>query len=117
MYEEIKARLQKIGNAGHNVVSIWECEFRKLLRENPGLENEVCPQLYVKNVSINIRDNLYGCRTKYQLREWYKTFPYISKYGTFPSGHTNAYVSADCHTEYLDKEGEWNVNFFILGTV
>jgi G:T-mismatch repair DNA endonuclease (very short patch repair protein) len=32
-YEETMARLQKIKNAGYKVVSIWECEIRKLLRE------------------------------------------------------------------------------------
>jgi hypothetical protein len=37
-YEETKARLQKRVNAGYNV-SIKGCEIRKLLRENPGLQN------------------------------------------------------------------------------
>ena len=63
-YEETKARLQKIENAGFKVVSIWGCEFRKLLRENPGLENELCSHPYVKNSPINIRDALYGGRTE-----------------------------------------------------
>jgi G:T-mismatch repair DNA endonuclease (very short patch repair protein) len=40
-YKETTARLQKIKDAGNNVVSIWECEFKKLLRETPGLENEL----------------------------------------------------------------------------
>ena len=39
-YDETKERLQKIKNACYTVVSIWGCEFRKLLRENPGFENE-----------------------------------------------------------------------------
>jgi len=41
MYEETKARLHKIENAGYNVVSIWGYKFRKLLSENPGLGNEL----------------------------------------------------------------------------
>jgi len=40
-YEETEARLKKIENAGYKVVSIWGCQFRKLLRQNPGLENEL----------------------------------------------------------------------------
>jgi len=57
MCEETKARLQKIENAGYNVVWIWGCEFRRLLNENPGLENELCSHPYVKNSPINIRDD------------------------------------------------------------
>jgi len=39
-------------------------EFRKLLRNTPGLENELCSHPYVKNAPINIRDALYGGRTE-----------------------------------------------------
>ena len=57
------ARVQKIKDAGYNV-SIWCCEFRKLLCDNPGLENELCSHPYVKSSPINIRDVLYGGRTE-----------------------------------------------------
>jgi uncharacterized protein (DUF302 family) len=30
-FEETMALLQKIKDAGYNIVSIWECEFEKLL--------------------------------------------------------------------------------------
>jgi hypothetical protein len=63
-YEETMASLQKIRGAGYIVVSIWGCEFIKLLRENPGLENELSSHLYVKNSPVNIRDALYGGRTE-----------------------------------------------------
>jgi G:T-mismatch repair DNA endonuclease (very short patch repair protein) len=62
-YEETMARLQKIRDAGYNV-PIWGCRFRKLLRENPGLENELSSHPYLKNSPINIRDALYGGRTE-----------------------------------------------------
>jgi len=38
-YEETNAGLEKIKNAGFTVVSIWGCDFRKLLREDPRFEN------------------------------------------------------------------------------
>ena len=63
-YEETMARLQKIKDAGYNVVSIWGCEFRKLLLQNPGLEKELGSHPYVKNSPIHIRDALYGGRTE-----------------------------------------------------
>ena len=57
-YEETMARLQK-SDDGYAVVPIWGCEFRKLLRNTPGLKNELCLHPYVKNAPINIRDTLY----------------------------------------------------------
>ena len=52
-YEETEARLKEIEDAGYKFVSIWGCGFRKLLRENPGLENEVCSHPFVKNSPLN----------------------------------------------------------------
>jgi hypothetical protein len=63
-YEESMARLQRIKDAGYTVVSIWGCEFRKLLLQNPGLEKELGSHSYMKNLPINIRDALYGGRTE-----------------------------------------------------
>jgi len=37
------------------------CQFRKLFRNTPGPENELCSHPYVKKAPINIRDALYGC--------------------------------------------------------
>jgi hypothetical protein len=70
-YEEKMARLQKIRDAGYKVFSIWECEFKQILYENPGLENELRPHTYVTNSPINIRDALYRSRTK-ATRTWYR---------------------------------------------
>jgi G:T-mismatch repair DNA endonuclease (very short patch repair protein) len=63
-YEETKARLQKIVNAGYNVIYIWGCEFKKLLRETAGLEYELCSHSCMKNSPLNIREALYGGRTE-----------------------------------------------------
>jgi len=49
-YAETNVRLYKIENAGYNVVSIWVCKFKKLSRENPGLQNELCSHTYVKKL-------------------------------------------------------------------
>jgi len=111
-----QARLQKIKDAGY-VVSIWGCKFRKLLRENPGLENELCSHPYVKNSPINIQDALYGGRpeaskTYYRIKEEeihyvnvISLYPYICKYRKFPLGHPKVYVGADCPSDCLDREG------------
>jgi hypothetical protein len=66
------ARLQKIRDAGYKVISIWGCEFKKLLRDNPGLESELSSHSYVKNSPIHIRNALYGGRTETS-KAWYRT--------------------------------------------
>jgi len=62
-YEETQARLQKIRDAGYKFISIWGCEFRKLLYDNPYLKIELCSHPYVEHSPI-IRDALYGGRTE-----------------------------------------------------
>jgi hypothetical protein len=117
-YELAKARLQKIEYAGYNFVSIWGCEIKKLLRETPGLENELCSHPYVKISPINIRDAFYGGRSEaskiyYRDEKWEKIhyvdvirlYPHTCKYGKFPSGHPKVYVGADCPSDCLDGEG------------
>ena len=52
-YEETMVRLQNFKDAGYKVVSIWRCEFRKLLLQDPGLEKELGSHSYVKNSPIN----------------------------------------------------------------
>jgi hypothetical protein len=64
-------KLQKLKYAGYNAVMIWGFEFRKPLRDNPGLENELGEHHYVKNSPTNIRDALYGDRTE-ATKTWYK---------------------------------------------
>jgi len=50
-YEETQATLQKISDAGYTVVSIWWCEFKKHLCDNPGLQNELCSKFLCKAFS------------------------------------------------------------------
>jgi len=108
--------LQKIRDAGYTVVSIWGCEFKKLLCDNPGLQNELCSHHYVKHFPINIRDSLFGDRseatkTYYNVKEGEEIrfvdvislYSYICKYGKFNVGHPKVYVGADCPPDCLDR--------------
>jgi len=95
-YEQTMARLQKIKDAGYNVVSMWGCEFRKRLRDTAGLENELCTFPYVKKASINIRGAFYRVEPTllkhYRVKEGGRIhyvdvislYPCICKYGKFP---------------------------------
>ena len=81
LYEKSQARLQKIRDASYTVFSIWRCEFKKQLFDNPGLQNELCSHPYVKHSKISIWHALYGGRT-----EDTKT------YYTVKQGEANRYV-------------------------
>ena len=59
-YEGTKARLYKIENANYKAVSTWVCEFRKLLLENPGLENEFCLPFSVLYSPVSTRDKIWS---------------------------------------------------------
>ena len=96
------------------------------LRENLGLENEICSYPNVKNSPINIRDALYGGRTEagktyYMFVEGrrctIRTLKVCSltfvKYGKFPSDHPKVYVGADCPPVCLDRLS--NARFCIIG--
>jgi len=110
--------LQKIRDVGYKFISIWWCEFRKLLCDNPDLKNELCSQPYIKYSPVNIRDALYGVRTE-TTKTYYKVkqgeeihyvdvislYSFICKYGKFPVGHPKMYVGADCPSDCLDREG------------
>jgi hypothetical protein len=129
MYEEATARVNKIESAGYKVVSIWGCEFRKIICENPGLEKENISHPYFKNSPLNIRDPLYGGRTE-ATKKYYKVkqeekinyvdvislCPFISKYGKFPIGHPKVmWVQAVPLTVWIGK-GLRNVKIFPPGS-
>ena len=99
-YGETNASLRKIENASYNVVSTYGVSLENCCG-NPGLKNELRSHSYLKNSPINIREALYGFRTKatkihYRLEEWEKKhymdvislYPHTCIYN-FPSGHRN----------------------------
>jgi len=63
-YEETNARLKKSNTLDTLFFRSRGCEFRKLMRDTAGLENELCSHPYVKNSPIKIHDTLYGGRTQ-----------------------------------------------------
>jgi len=65
-YEETTSRLNEIENAGYRVVSIWGCEFKKLISQTPGLEKELSSHPCLKNSPLNIRDALQGVEPRQQ---------------------------------------------------
>jgi hypothetical protein len=113
-YNQTVARLDKIVSAGYVCHVMWECEFDKVLKENPALLE--CD----KDEPLILRNSLYGGRTEAS-KLYYKTddmtkikyydimslCPYICKYFKFPIGHPKVNVRNNCANikEMIRKEG------------
>jgi G:T-mismatch repair DNA endonuclease (very short patch repair protein) len=93
-YNRTMARLDQIVSAGYVCHVMWECEFDRILKENPALEK--CDN----DEPIILRNSLYGgrteatklyCKTGDKTRIKYfdimSLYPYICKYFKFPIGH------------------------------
>jgi hypothetical protein len=102
---------------GYKLVYTWGCEFRKLLRENPYLENELRLHPVVKSSSTNIRGALYGGRTEAtkicykagpgeEIHYFYviSLYPDICKCFRFPIGHPRVYVESNCPSNCMELE-------------
>ena len=92
-YEETQGSLQKIRGAGYKSIWMWGCEFRKLLRDNPDLKNELSLQFYVKNSPINIRDALYkATNTYYRVQQGNKSILWVLSVCTPTSVSTASFL-------------------------
>ena len=99
-----KTRLLQV--AGYTVIEQWECEFKKELKQNEELQNEVKKTTWVS--PLDPRDAFYGGRTgvskcyhKAEENEqiFYEDFtslyPKINKYGTYTIGHPQIMVNPE----------------------
>jgi hypothetical protein len=95
LYEETGRRVKALEEQGYTVISIWEHEFDRLVRQNPPL------QQFIQDLDIqdplNPRDALYGGRTNatrlyceegdMRYVDVCSLYPYVLKYKPFPIGH------------------------------
>ena len=104
VYQATLRKTQLLREAGYNVVEQWECEFKTMLKQVPGLPERVDKMSWV--TPLNPREAFFGGRTglakcHYQVAEGeeihYKDvtslYPFINKYGTYPIGHPTILVN------------------------
>ena len=98
VYQATLRKIELLKQAGYRVVEQWECEFRRMLKHFPDLQERVDCMSWV--TPLNPREAFFGGRTgmatcHYQVDEGeeihYKDvtslYPFINKYGTYPIGH------------------------------
>ncbi|KAJ8909931.1 hypothetical protein NQ315_005650 [Exocentrus adspersus] len=104
-YETTQAKTERLHRLGHEVVEIWECDFRRQLVQNKELCTYTDNHPLLVNTPLNPRDAFFGGRTG-NTYEYYKCkdgekikyvdvcslYPWVCKYGKFPTGHPKTYV-------------------------
>lgn len=104
VYQATLRKTELLKEAGYNVVEQWECEFKRMLKQFPLLQEQVNTMTWI--TPLEPRDAFFGGRTGlakcyYQTAEGeeihYKDvtslYPYINKYGTYPVGHPQIQVN------------------------
>lgn len=108
-FEDTKTKTKRLKHLGYEVIEMWECEFRNMLRNNRKMDNDLENHPMLNYVPLNPRDAFYGGRTE-GIKLYYKTkenekikyvdicslYPWVCKYGKFPIGHPEVYIGEDC---------------------
>ena len=98
VYNSTQARLKFLKNAGWNVTTIWECQFKELLKTNLEAKKFV-DSLHLED-PLNPRDAFFGGRTNaavlyYKVKDNERIcyadinslYPYVNKECFYPLGH------------------------------
>lgn len=108
-FEKTIARLSYIKKQGYTIFYTWECQFRKILNDNPLVNLELENDPIAEHIFLNPRDAVYGGRTE-TFTLYYKTepgekiryldytslYPYINKYAKNPIGHPKIFRGIEC---------------------
>lgn len=125
-YDQTVARLDKIRNAGYNLVHIWECNYRKHLKENPALKQKLIdtpemlfgklePRAALYGGRVDVFKTYYRCKPNERIRyvDFCSLYPYVNMYGKYPLGHPIEHVKGiDQCQPYIEKIH--NIDGFIL---
>lgn len=108
-YERTLETTERLRKLGYEVIEMWECDFRRMMKENKEIEALTQFHPLLAYIPLNPRDAFYGGRTE-NMKLYYKCkpgekikyvdvrslYPYVCKYGKFPIGHPVVYVGDDC---------------------
>ena len=61
LHTKTMVKTEMLRARGHTVIELWECEFKQLMKENPGLEKYY--KHYEPYMPIDQRDAFFGGRT------------------------------------------------------
>ncbi|XP_055714928.1 uncharacterized protein LOC129809144, partial [Phlebotomus papatasi] len=117
-YEATLKRLDHIRQLGYNLVSIWECEFRRMLESDPVLAERLNNHPEVVDSGFDLRSAVYGGRTEV-FRTYYKCrpgdkiyyydftslYPWANKYSKYFVGHPKIIKDIPSQEEVLKHDG------------
>ena len=100
LYHHTLQRTNMIREKGYHYVAIWECQFRKVIRENKGGVKDFVDCLDIAE-RLNHRHSFFGGRTNcthlhHKVKEGEKIhyvdftslYPFVNKYAKYPVGYT-----------------------------
>ncbi|KAJ8909767.1 hypothetical protein NQ315_007964, partial [Exocentrus adspersus] len=104
-YETTQAKTERLRQQGHEVIEIWECDFRRQLLQNKEICTYTDNHPLLVNTPLNLRDAFFWGRTG-NTYEYYKCkdgekikyvdvcslYLWVCKYGKFPTGHHKVYI-------------------------
>ncbi|XP_049823358.1 uncharacterized protein LOC126265564 [Aethina tumida] len=106
-YEATTIKTARLRNLGFEVIEMWECSFRTLLKQSCEVRDFVENYPVLKTSPLNPRDGFYGGRTGntvtyYKCNEGERIkyidvcslYPFVCKYGRFPLGHPTIHVGS-----------------------
>lgn len=110
-YESTMHRLHKLKGLGYTICVMWECEFKKFLKENPEINDRLENSPALLFGPINPRDAIYGglvdvFRTFYEIKpgerimyyDFVSLYPAVMKKKPFPKGLPRIYNRNECRT-------------------
>ncbi|XP_055709012.1 uncharacterized protein LOC129805255 [Phlebotomus papatasi] len=117
-YESTLKRLDHIRQLGYNLVSIWECEFRRMLEADPVLAERLNNHPEVVDSGFDLRSAVYGGRTEV-FRTYYKCrpgdkiyyydftslYPWANKYSKYFVGHPKIIKDIPSQEDVLKHDG------------
>ncbi|KAF4525159.1 hypothetical protein B566_EDAN014664 [Ephemera danica] len=96
-------------NGVHNVEVMWECDYRRLLKNSPRMESFIRGHEKYFEQPVVPRDALYGGRTQNSVLHYKcegdekicyydicSLYPYVLKTKCFPVGHPTIYLHDNC---------------------
>ncbi|XP_055714784.1 uncharacterized protein LOC129808904, partial [Phlebotomus papatasi] len=117
-YESTLKRLDHIRQLGYNLISIWECEFRRMLDADPVLAERLNNHPEVVDSGFDLRSAVYGGRTEV-FRTYYKCrpgdkiyyydftslYPWANKYSKYFVGHPQILKDIPSQEDVLKHDG------------
>ena len=104
IYQATQRKTELLRAAGYTVKEEWECDFRRLLKHCPHLQDQVNNMSWV--TPLNPREAFFGGRTglvkchyhaeegeEIHYEDFTSLYQTINKYGTYPIGHPTIIVN------------------------